>query len=443
MSKYILARRMPYFLTKPVNCLLLSNERDATQRMMKSAKLFLEKMDVTIDFENDEASMIRTKLPSSYFIGTAGQTIVGRGDTLHFAHLSEAAFYKDLKNVLNAVVEACEFGDIDIESTPNGHNDFKELYKKAKAGESSFNAIFIPWYMSDEYSIEFLIKEEVSEMTPYMQKLYFMSDEDVLQSLTDEEKKLIEAAKNEYDVVLTPGMIKWRRYKIEDKGEMFFQEYPEDDESCFLRSDRGVFISVEHDENAKAPLDNLRSWKEVQDLHFEDAEEELIKYRQKKLYAGLDPAKGTPDGDWHVFSVYDPTRYVGKGAFVFELRSRDPIDIFALRIKSLLSGYNIRLGVEGNGVGVAMVNKLNELEVIFDEWITTGTNRPVMISDLSESYRKKEILEGYKEAKEEAMAMIYNKDRPEHPTNGHDDRVFSRAIALQMSKMPEYRIIHL
>lgn len=444
ISKYLLARRMPYFLTRAVNCLLLSNEKDATQRMMSAAKQFLKTMDVTIDFENDEAAMIRTKLPSTYFIGTAGQAIVGRGDTLHFAHLSEAAFYKDLKNVLNAIVEACEFGQIDIESTPNGHNDFKDLYKKAKAGESSFNAIFIPWFMSEEYSIEFLEESDIQNMTPYMQQIYYLPDDEVMNNLSDAEKKLIRIAKEEYDIDFTAGMIKWRRYKIADKADLFFQEYPEDDESCFLRSDRGVFISIEHDEQVKVPLDDLRSWRDVKDLHFEDAEDEMIKYRQKKLYAGLDPAKGTPDGDYHVFAVYDPMRAVGKGAFVYEYRSREPIDIFAEKILKICKNYNITLGVESNGVGAAMVMKLNQLDANFTDWQTNGTNRPVMIAELSEAYRKQEIIEGYKEAKEEAMSMIYTKsDRPEHPTNGHDDRVFARAIALQMSKTPEYAIVHL
>lgn len=443
MTKYLLARRMPYFLTRPVNCLLLSNEKDATQRMMKSAKFFLQRMDVTIDFENDEAAMIRTRLPSSYFIGTAGQRIAGRGDTLHFAHLSEAAFYQDLQNVVNAVQEACEFGDIDIESTPNGHNYFKELYELAKSGESSYNAIFIPWFMSEEYSIEFLTEEEVENMTPYMQRLYYMPDQEVWDTLTDQEKRLIDVAKREYEIDFTAGMVKWRRYKIADKGQLFFQEYPEDDVSCFLRADRGVFMDITQDSTFQVPLEDLRSWSEVKDLHFEDAEDEMIRMRTKKLYAGIDPAEGTPDGDFHVFSVFDPKTIKGPGAFIYEYRSREPINVFAGKVKKILDNYNITLGIEKNGVGVAMCNKFNELDVIFEEWQTNGTNRPTMILELEEGYRKGEIIEGYPEAYKEAMAMVYTSGRAEHPKNGHDDRIFSRAIALQMSKVPEYRITHL
>lgn len=444
ISKYILARNLMTFLLKPTNCLLLSNETEATKRMMASARYFLSSMKVPINFKNDEATMIRTDLPSTYFIGTAGQKIVGRGDTLHKAHLSEAGFYDNLEKVLNGVQEACEFGDIDIESTPNGYNYFRDLYFKAKKGESSFNAIFIPWYLSEEYSIEYLTKKDIETMTTYMQDLFNQKDEDLWSSITEDEKKLIEKAKAEYNVDFTAGMIKWRRYKIEDKGDLFFQEYPEDDITCFLRADRGVFIKITHDDKYAIPLQSIKEWYLLKQVNMDLAEEYEIGIYNKQLYGGIDPAEGTPDGDYHCFAVYDTNHYLNnKGAFIYEYRSREPIDVFASKVAKICKRFNIKLGCEKNGVGLAMCNKLDNLDVVYTSWQTTGSNRPVMISDLSEAYRKEEVIETEQGAVEEAMSMIYDGQKATHPKGGHDDRVFARAIALQMSKTGHLGIFHL
>jgi hypothetical protein len=92
---------------------------------------------------------------------------------------------------------------------------------------------------------------------------------------------------------------------------------------------------------------------------------------------------------------------------------------------------------------VAHIEELKRRGIPFVDWNTSGTSRPVLINDLEEAYRKDEIIETYAEAIEEASAMRYINERAEHPKSGHDDRVFSRAIALQMYKTPAYKITNL
>jgi len=68
-------------------------------------------------------------------------------------------------------------------------------------------------------------------------------------------------------------------------------------------------------------------------------------------------------------------------------------------------------------------------------------NRPTMISQLEEAYRKEYLIESYDEAENEARDMIYTpSNRAEHQKGKHDDRVFARAIAWQMRMRPRPRV---
>ena len=74
---------------------------------------------------------------------------------------------------------------------------------------------FYAWWWAEEYCIAL----EPGEVLDY----------------TDDERMLVRKPG------LTPEQIKWRRYKQLELGDLFLQEYPEDPDSCFLVSGRGVF----------------------------------------------------------------------------------------------------------------------------------------------------------------------------------------------------------
>jgi hypothetical protein len=99
------------------------------------------------------------------------------------------------------------------------------------------------------------------------------------------------------------------------------------------------------------------------------------------------------------------------------------------------------LGVEKNGVGVAHVQRLRQLGIRFSEYETTAANRPIMITDLEEAYRKGILIESYPEAENEARDMEYkDNNRAEHKKGKHDDRIFARAIAWQMRHAPVAKV---
>jgi hypothetical protein len=438
ISKEIDADQLIDCIKKSTNAVVISHEKEATKRLFSAVKFFVDNMEVKPELSIDSKSEMKfPKRGSSYFIGTAGQKAFGRGDTVDRAHLSEAAFYPNLKIILAGITEAAEYGQIDIETTPNGREEFYDMWQRAKAGFSPYTPIFIPWYLNEEYDSTQMTDEEKAGLSVATQELFNIPEEDF--QYTDEEKDLINRVKQEYDMTLTVGQIKWRRYKIWDKGDLFFQEYPEDDVSCFLQSGRSVFKHIKTDITKRIPLDDISKMREVDRRRLLGDKNKGTK--SKTLYAGLDPAEGILTGDAHCFSVIEPDAAAGKSVVIYEYTSNEPIDVFALKVAKICQVFDVYLGVEEQGVGVAMVQKLRDLQrdmydnLWFKRWNTTGTTRTLLITDLEEAYRKEELIETYPEAEDEARNMVYNeKNRPEHPNGKHDDRVFSRGIALQMMK---------
>jgi hypothetical protein len=368
------------------------------------------------------------KRDSSYYIGTAGQKAFGRGDTIQRAHLSEAAFYDSLARILGGIEEAVGMrGQIDIETTANGSGEFKDMWQVAKEGRSTYTPIFIPWFIDDEYSADHLTEEDRKKMSASVQQLLSTPDDVFMAQLDRDTKRMCARVQLEWGITLTPGQLKWRTYKIWDKGELFFQEYPEDDVTCFLQTGRSVFSKITVDVTLRIALDQPGLIKE----------EDKIKLRKNTLYAAVDGAEGTLTGDRHCLAIiYAPGK--ARARVLFEYVSNEPINVFWHKIAPIFKRYEIMLGIEKNGVGLAHCQKADAMGISYEEWNTDGTNRPVMITDLEEAYRKGYLIETYKEAEEEARGMEYDqKNRPDHRPGRHDDRVMARAIAWQMLNAPQ------
>ncbi len=168
---------------------------------------------------------------SSLRIGTAGKFTLGRGQTVHACHMSELAFWpseadQDADTLLQGLEEAVPDKPgaiLRIESTANGRgNVFHVKWEQAARHIGRYRGRFFPWWFSldDEYKKP--VKEGFGD-------------------LTDDERTLIEFAKVKYDFVLTKEHIQWRRDKIVSKGKKFWQEYPENPDTCFLSTGSSVF----------------------------------------------------------------------------------------------------------------------------------------------------------------------------------------------------------
>jgi hypothetical protein len=221
------------------NGVIISEDREKTKKLLRIAHLAYDMMPKQYKVPRDHSreDYIITKAPSeggkgsSLYIGTAGTVSFGRGDTIHAAHCSELGLWPDAEELLNGLEESVPLRDgaiLRIESTAYGQgNHFHLLCDRAmhKRG-GRYNFHFFPWWfaLDDEYRIA-LEQDEV--IIP-----------------TDEEKEFIERVQEEYNFRITTEHLKWRRVKVDAKGKKFFQEYPEDPNSCFLATGNKVFHGI-------------------------------------------------------------------------------------------------------------------------------------------------------------------------------------------------------
>jgi hypothetical protein len=171
-------------------------------------------------------------LNSSILVDTAGEVEAGRGFTYNSLHLSEIAFWPDIKRKLNSLQNTVpdEPGSmIVLESTANGHNHFKHLWDQAVAGKNEYAPIFFPWFEHSDYMRPFASDQERDRF----------EDSIGVGEYGDGEESLIER----FD--LTLEQLHWRRWAIENRTQgdlqLFQQEYPADPEEAFLSSGDRVF----------------------------------------------------------------------------------------------------------------------------------------------------------------------------------------------------------
>jgi len=153
------------------------------------------------------------RLESSYAVATAGARGVGRSKALTLFHGSEVAFWQNAKDHFSASVQAVPHADnteVVLESTSAGPSgEFYERFTDAinQRGDEGYQAVFIPWYLSPEYSVNPEPGFTLSDDTP--------------------EGEMSEA---EYSSIygLALNQMAWRRMKIRELRDpaMFRREYP-------------------------------------------------------------------------------------------------------------------------------------------------------------------------------------------------------------------------
>jgi hypothetical protein len=233
-----LIRDVWFFLTKPgVNVRVFCQVDDEKTLKEISAKIgviltSLRSEGVFLDFARETTT--EWTLPernSSLAIAEVAGTEEaadkqGRGITIHRLHLTEMAYYKYARVFLNGALEAvpaASFGtEIVIESTPNGvggtGGPFYQGYIAAVARKSGYAAHFFPWYRQAEYRTE-------------------LEPGEVVTPITEREISLVRR------FGISQEQLKWYRAKVAEKNsqEVVDQEYPSDEQTCFLSSGRTFF----------------------------------------------------------------------------------------------------------------------------------------------------------------------------------------------------------
>jgi len=380
-------------------------------------------------------SLLFERLNSAYRVGTARSTQVGRGQTNHYVHCSEAAFYPQAADIIAGLLQSVpkQDSEVIVESTANGAGGwFYDQVMKSQRGEGQWMTIFIPWFWMPEY------QEPVHR---YWEP-------------TKDEEKLAQIFK------LTPQQLEFRRRKIDELGapELFCQEYPSTIDEAFRFSGH-CFVEERYLRSAElecySPI--YRGWIDKHSGHRNASDDGPFKQFQpirpdERYCIGADVAEGLSHGDYSCATVLD-----SMGNQVASWHGHiDPVD-FGDVLAHLGQMFNRAfLVVERNNHGLATIRRLQEKgypnlyqEQTVDEsyadrltrrvgFLTTSKTKPLIIDNMRNLLRQEESGLADKEYIGELRTYLVDDKGVTNAKEGcKDDRVMSWAIALfGLNSMP-------
>jgi hypothetical protein len=326
-----------------------------------------------------------------------------RGKTLHFLHVSEAGWIEEAR-LLGSVNGVPDNGQVTLESTANGQgNQFHTLWGKwrAKGKYAPYQGCFVPWY---EY---------------YPEQLEDWDFADTVDDWTGEELDLLEA----YNGYITKENLLWRRWCIEAKCngsvELFNQEYPTNDQDCFLANAASVFpysVLKMHSNGCKDPnfLGNLTMDSKNVRLHQDNKGVVAIWENPKPscTYSiGADPSGGVGKDAGAAYVKNQQT-----GQFVARLWGDLTPDDFAKELFKLATYYNRAwICVEQNNHGQVVLHVLSK-EINYRNLYRRKTTDELTMKEtrklgfLTNSQSKLMLTEKFKTACKERHIVILDKN---------------------------------
>jgi len=238
---------------------IISYDEFSAQRLLLKAKKYHQSLQRRIPTvpkldhkSTTELSFVDkdTGFYSTFYIFSSRSYVLGRGETIHNLLLDEYAFWPPgtHEEVFASAVQRVPLKagtKIRIGSTANGEdNPFCEMYRAAREGavigsgglKSVYKPHFYPWFIHPEYVM-------------YADDPFCLEKDNIdpLPNLDNEEIKLMKILTEQFgfDTAISLAKLRWRRYKKAEMRSMrlagdttfiFEQEYPEDDESCFVTS---------------------------------------------------------------------------------------------------------------------------------------------------------------------------------------------------------------
>jgi hypothetical protein len=453
-----LARDIWYFLTKPGSRVVVVLQSQSDHGALNETS---EKIRIMFDGLVEQGFVLdfRTQSTSTWALGDSTLRIVeagasekaagkkGRSGTIHRLHISEAAFFEYAEKTLNALLECVPHfskgTEIVIESTANGPaGAYYERYMRAKLAGDEYVAHFFAWITHAEYATPLEAGETITPQT-------------------DRERELVEKHGG------TPEQLKWYRAKVKDKKQALAdQEYPLDEETCWLTPGRTFFdrdsvvamrssapireelhgqgITVIDSERERATA-ALRIWK---DPVLPDPAKGVAGRRYVVI---ADPSEGT-GGDPGAATVHDRET----GEHVATLHGQFPPGRFAELLHNVGHRYNRALiVVERNNHGHAVIQALvappkvdppHVQRVPYpnvykgpDEkhgWVSTEVTRTSALDALEDAQRKGEFTTPDPRVRGEMLVFIVNKHgKAEAASGAHDDLVICSAIGWNVMRV--------
>jgi len=385
-------------ITRPgTNSVVIAHEEFITQRLLNKVHGFSRQVEnipgFPVPHHKSSYELTWPSLNSSFYIGSARSYVFGRGEVIHNLLCSEYAFWPDTGRIIGPALQRVPpDGKICIESTPNGQdNDFYQLYHQAKTltpmGTSRFATHFYSWDMEPDY--------QLPPGSPYALPRDRFSPLDY----TEEELAVIRK------LGLTENQVRWRRMKLAELEQLrrdgrtsllFPQEFPEDDESCFLVIGQSAYDADTLANLAlncyKAPhsIDGFKIWElPKKDFHY---------------IVSIDPGMGihtrTAITVWRFFIDHieqdGVEREVERGVHCATLCGLVEPDETARKAIAVAQLYNRALiAPEANNHGLAVISALKPYGNIYlrkdiisgkvtpiKGWLTTPKTKPFMVSEL-------------------------------------------------------------
>lgn len=414
----------------------LAHTRLSTERIFKMVSLFQEKDPEAQRLVGESKSSLEFENGSNFFIGTAGGKGVARGDTLHRVHGSEVSKWcegpnqmADVDDLLAGLLGAASFGEVVLESTPNGREWFCHAYMDAKKGLNDFTPIFVRWF-----------DDPINRVV----EGYYNPDE-IRDTINEKEANLI--LHHDLDM----SQVAFRREAIRTYGRLFAQEMPEDDASCFMTSgscffDTDKLISKIERQTCKKPI-RVKSYPAGTETVWEEPQEGT------KYCMGVDTSEGIPGCDPSGVGILNKDT----GEQVLSLHGLFNPKQLAEHTVRLSKLYNDALiGVERQNHGHAVLLWITETYKVTKPhfrggplyyyqkaksdvrdskpgWSTDAQSRPIMLDQLGDAVDNDHMIINDEAFIHECLSFRLQRNRKfEADPGAKDDSVMKWAIAFQM-----------
>jgi len=395
---------------------ILAHEQDAIKKLFRIVRRAYDNIPEVCKPILDRGGGSKYELFFPHINSRIYSDLESRGDSISWLHVSETAFFREPDKILSTLQAVPLDGRVTFETTPNGvGNHFFDWWNSEFV---DYEKLFFPWFFMPEYQIE-------SGMLV----------------LSDDERKFKRFVMNKYGIDITHAQIAFRRSKLSELKNMYYQEYPEDDSSCFLSSGESAMDGAKVKEQIKEASPVIEE--------FDGATFPLLQgvkiYEQpqfdKRYVIGVDTAEGVK-GDFSVAVVFR----TDSRSEVAILRGRiKPYD-FAHQINALATKFTKRnitpvLAVERNNHGHAVLQELSKhirYPNLFRHrddrlgWLTDRVSRPLMLNAFIDGVENNHIKLNDLTTLNECLTLIVNNGKIEGAQNKHDDCVIAGSIALQM-----------
>lgn len=426
------------FYTPHTRSVVIAHDSATSDALFTMSKNFIDRMSKDFKPELIRSNAKEVKFShndSGFRLYTAGSPEAGRGTTPTILHCSECAFWQSDEKILAGLFQGVSSADgteIILESTANGATGaFYRMWKAAERGENDYVPIFLPWFMTKEYT-----------MTP-----------------PDNFERSIEEEELSEEYGLNNGQLWWRRMKIGEGGESKFrQEYPSTAEEAFVVSGKNVFnVEKLNKLETKAPKslrefnNSMSSWEDHREGNLSIWESPGF---DEKFIIGADVSLGVGQ-DYSAAIVLNKDRQV---VAVYRDNHVDPA-MFGRDLFYLGRYYNnALLAVESNSMGISTLQKLKEMKYVnlyyqtqianlTDEdgvrlgFRTTSASKPAIISNLKNWIDNDEIAIWSSEVVSELRDYVSDDKGKTNASRGStDDTVMSLAIAAEVYRTHIHRL---